>query len=47
MDNGEEQDFSKGDITMLPPGHDAWAVCEESCVFVEFSRSSDYYEESQ
>jgi hypothetical protein len=33
MDNGEEQDFSKDDVVMLPSGHDAWAVGEELGVF--------------
>jgi hypothetical protein len=28
---------------MLPPGHDAWCVGEEPCIFVEFSRGGDYY----
>jgi hypothetical protein len=27
---------------LLPPGHDAWAVGEQPCVFVEFSRGNDY-----
>jgi len=30
---------------MLPPGHDAWTVGDEPCVFVEFSRGNDYYED--
>jgi hypothetical protein len=28
---------------LLPPGHDAWTVGDEPCVFVEFSRGNDYY----
>jgi hypothetical protein len=28
---------------MLPPGHDAWTVGDEPCVFVEFSKGIDYY----
>jgi uncharacterized cupin superfamily protein len=44
MDDGEEQEFSKDDVMMLPPGHDAWAVGDEACVFVEFSSGNDYYE---
>jgi hypothetical protein len=31
---------------MLPPGHDAWTVGDEPCVFVEFSRGNDYYRAS-
>ena len=43
MDDGSEEEFGAGDIMMLPPGHDAWTVSEEPCVFVEFSQGNDYY----
>jgi mannose-6-phosphate isomerase-like protein (cupin superfamily) len=43
MDDGEVEDFSKNDVMLLPPGHDAWSVGDEPCVFVEFSRGNDYY----
>lgn len=43
MDDGSQQDFSRNDVMLLPPGHDAWSVGNEPCVFVEFSRGSDYY----
>ena len=43
MDDGSAEDFSKNDIMLLPPGHDAWTVGNEPCVFVEFSRGNDYY----
>jgi mannose-6-phosphate isomerase-like protein (cupin superfamily) len=43
MDDGSQQDFSRNDVMMLPPGHDAWSVGTEPCVFVEFSRGNDYY----
>jgi hypothetical protein len=43
MDDGSQQDFSKNDVMLLPPGHDAWSVGSEPCVFVEFSRGNDYY----
>ena len=26
MDDGSQQDFSKNDVMLLPPGHDAWSV---------------------
>ncbi len=45
MDDGSAEDFSKNDVMLLPPGHDAWSVGEEPCVFVEFSRGNDYYGE--
>jgi hypothetical protein len=30
---------------LFPPGHHAWAVGEQPCVLVEFSRGNDYYAE--
>jgi hypothetical protein len=43
MDDGSEDDFRKNDVMLLPPGHDAWTIGDEPCVFVEFSRGNDYY----
>lgn len=43
MDDGSQEDFSKNDVMLLPPGHDAWSVGDEPCTFVEFSRGADYY----
>ncbi|MBD8688869.1 cupin domain-containing protein [Rhizobium skierniewicense] len=43
MNDGQEMDFGKNDVMLLPPGHDAWTVGDEPCVFVEFSRGNDYY----
>jgi hypothetical protein len=44
QDDGSEEQFDPGDMMMLPPGHDAWAVGDEDCVFIEFTRgSADYY----
>jgi hypothetical protein len=40
MTDGSEEDFSAGEVMLLPPGHDAWT---EPCTFVEFSRGNDYY----
>ena len=45
MDDGTEEHFSKNDVMMLPPGHDAWCVGNEPAVFVEFSRGGDYYDD--
>lgn len=44
MDDGSEEDFSSGEVMLLPPGHDAWTVGDEPCTFVEFSRGNDYYQ---
>jgi hypothetical protein len=43
MDDGAQEDFSRNEVMLLPPGHDAWTVGDEPCVFVEFSRGNDYY----
>jgi quercetin dioxygenase-like cupin family protein len=45
MDDGFEEEFSRNDVMLLPPGHDAWAVGDEPAVFVEFSRGNDVYDE--
>jgi 3',5'-cyclic AMP phosphodiesterase CpdA len=29
MADGSEQEFSKDDVMLLPPGHDAWTVGHE------------------
>lgn len=44
MADGSYHAFSAGDVMLLPPHHDAWAVGDIDCTFVEFSRGNDYYE---
>jgi hypothetical protein len=36
MDDGEELDYGPGDFAIMPPGHDAWVVGDEDCVFVDW-----------
>jgi hypothetical protein len=36
MDDGQEFDCKAGDVSMLPPGHDAWVVGNEPVVVVDF-----------
>lgn len=43
MDDGSEELFEPGDIMLLPPGHDAWTVGNEPCVFVQMSNGDNYY----
>jgi hypothetical protein len=43
LQDGSVQEFSGHDVMMIPPGHDAWSVGDQPCVFVEFSRGDDYY----
>ena len=43
--SGSEEEFSAGDLMMLPPEHEAWTVGDEDCVFIEFMRgTSDVYD---
>lgn len=43
MADGSSEQFSAGEVMLLPPGHDAWTVGTQACTFVEFSRGNDYY----
>jgi hypothetical protein len=43
LSDGSQEDFSAGDVMLLPPGHDAWTVGGTACTFVEFSKGNDYY----
>jgi uncharacterized cupin superfamily protein len=40
MEDGTELDVSAGEITSLPPGHDAWVVGEEAVVAVDWQGAS-------
>jgi len=42
MDDGSEQEFGPGDVSYLPPGHDAWVVGKEPAVVVDISGMRDY-----
>ncbi len=42
MDDGTETDFGPGDISFLPPGHDAWVVGNEPVVVIDISGMRDY-----
>ncbi len=42
MDDGSEAEFGAGDVSMIPPGHDAWVVGNEPVVVVDISGLRDY-----
>ncbi|MBU2008922.1 MAG: cupin domain-containing protein [Chloroflexi bacterium] len=46
MDDGTERDLRAGDVSLLPPGHDAWVVGNEPAVVVDFQGMVDYARES-
>jgi hypothetical protein len=42
MDDGTEFDCRPGDVSLLPSGHDAWVVGNETVVVVDFQGMIDY-----
>lgn len=42
MDDGSEVECRAGDVSSLPPGHDAWVVGDEPVVVVDFQGMVDY-----
>lgn len=42
MDDGTEIDCKPGDVSLIPPGHDAWVVGNEPVVIVDFQGMVDY-----
>ena len=42
MDDGTEFDMKAGDFVTIPPGHDAWIVGDETCVFIDFQGFAEY-----
>ena len=39
MEDGTEAEAGPGQIAMIDPGHDAWTVGDEPCVFIDFGES--------
>ncbi len=42
MDDGTEFDCRPGDVSLLPSGHDAWVIGDETVVVVDFQGMIDY-----
>jgi hypothetical protein len=42
MDDGSEAEFGPGDVSLLPPGHDAWVVGDEPVVVIDISGMANY-----
>lgn len=42
MDDGDEGEAGPGDAVWIGPGHDAWTVGDEPCVFLDFSGMGSY-----
>ena len=42
MDDGSEQEFGPGEVSQLPPGHDAWVVGNEPVVVIDITGMGEY-----
>lgn len=42
MDDGSEGEAGPGFAFVIPPGHDAWVIGEEPCIFLDFSGMERY-----
>ena len=42
MDDGSVEEFVPGDVSLIPPGHDAWVVGEEPVVVIDISGMIHY-----
>lgn len=42
MANGEEIDFRPGDVGILPAGHDAWVVGDETVIMIDWAGFTNY-----
>jgi len=40
--DGSEMESGPGDVTVIPPGHDAWVVGKEPVVLIDWSGASTY-----
>ena len=42
MDDGSQAEFGPGEVSLLPPGHDAWVVGDEPVVVIDISGMVEY-----
>ncbi len=42
LNDGSQQEFGPGDAHIVPPGHDAWVVGNETVVLLDFQGAADY-----
>jgi hypothetical protein len=45
MNDGTEVDCGPGDVSLLPPGHDAWVIGDQAVVVVDFQGMAEYAKE--
>lgn len=46
MDDGSEKEFVPGDVSLIPPGHDAWVVGEDPVLVIDISGMVNYAKRS-
>lgn len=44
MHDGSEYEFTPGDVSLIPPGHDAWVVGQDPVVLLDISGMAHYAE---
>jgi hypothetical protein len=42
MDDGSEDEFGPGEVSLVPPGHDAWVVGDEPVVVIDITGMAEY-----
>ncbi|MCL4500289.1 MAG: cupin domain-containing protein [Deltaproteobacteria bacterium] len=42
MEDGSEHDLVQGDVSLIPPGHDAWVVGDEPVVILDIVGMAEY-----
>ncbi len=42
MDDGTEEEFGPGDVSIIPPGHDAWVIDDGPVVAIDISGMTEY-----
>ncbi len=42
MDDGTRAEYGPGEVSFLPPGHDAWVVGDEPAVIIDISGMAEY-----
>ncbi|WP_413578693.1 cupin domain-containing protein [Bdellovibrio sp. HCB290] len=47
MDDGKEIECGPGEVSLVPPGHDAWVVGNDPVVLIDFQGMVDYAKEGQ
>jgi hypothetical protein len=42
MDDGSEDEFGPGEVSLVPPGHDAWVVGDQPVVMIDITGMGEY-----